>query len=126
MEFFPDMEDKIYMQDQDLPGIKEVLADMDEEIDIQYANIAGIDEEFVVNDYNKPKDGLVRRVGISFKNKGGDDHEGSRHSVVERPARACVKLMNIEDTSILDDMRKVRKSAEEILKDKFESDAITD
>ena len=72
------------------------------------------------------RDGLVRRVGISYKNKDGDDEEDWRHSVVERPARACVKLMNIEDTSILDDMRKVRKLAEEILSDKVESDAITD
>ena len=85
--------------------------------------IAGIDEEFDINDYNKPKDGLVRRVGISFKNKDGDDHEDLRHSVVERPARACVKLMNIEDASILDDMRKLD---EEILDDKVESDTITD
>ena len=72
------------------------------------------------------RDGLVRRVGISYKNKDGDDEEDWRHSVVERPARACVKLMNIEDTSILDDMRKVRNLAEEILGNKVESVAITD
>ena len=46
--------------------------------------------------------------------------------MVERPARACVKLMNIEDTSILDDMRKVKNLAEEILGNKVESVAITD
>ena len=71
------------------------------------------------------RDGLVRGVGISYKNKDGDNEEDWRHSVVERPARACVKLMNIEDTSILDNMRKVRKLAEEIL-GKVESDASTD
>jgi hypothetical protein len=35
--------------------------------------------------------------------------------VVERPTRACVKLMNIEDTNLLDDMVKVRRLAQEML-----------
>ena len=61
------------------------------------------------------RDGLVRGIGISYKNKDGETEEDWRHSVVERPARACVKLMNIEDTSILDDMKKVEKLAKEIL-----------
>ena len=65
---------------------------------------------------NVGKDGLVRGVGISYSNK--DDADDWRHSVVERPVRAVVKLMNVEDTSILDDMEKVRKLAEAMLNDK--------
>ena len=59
MEFFPDMDDKIYMQDQDIPGIKEVFADMREEIDIQDEDIVGIDEVFDVDDDNKPNAEIV-------------------------------------------------------------------
>ena len=39
-----------------------------------------------------------------------------KHAVVERPARAVVKLANIEDTSLLEDMAKVQRLAKEILK----------
>ena len=60
------------------------------------------------------RDGKVREVGIAFKNM---DEEGDwRHSLVERPVRSVVKLMNIEDTSIIEDMKKVQEEVKIIMK----------
>ena len=70
---------------------------------------------------NNGRDGKVRSVGISFKIMVENDekvyHEDFewKHSVVERPARAVVKLMNIEDTSLIEDMEKVQGLVKEIL-----------
>ena len=59
------------------------------------------------------RDAKVREVGIAFKNM---DEDGDwKHSLVERPARSVVKLMNIEDTSIIEDMKKVQEEAKIIL-----------
>lgn len=57
MEFFPDMEDKIDMQDQNIPGIKQVFADIEEVIDMP--DNPSIDEVFDVEDDNKESDELV-------------------------------------------------------------------
>ena len=57
MEFFPDMEDKIDMQDQNIPGIKQVFADIEEVIDMP--DNPSIDEVFDVEDDNKESDKLV-------------------------------------------------------------------
>ena len=45
------------------------------------------------------RDGNVRDIGVSYKNKDDEDSEDYdwRHSGVQRPARAVVKLFNIED-----------------------------
>ena len=60
------------------------------------------------------RDGKVREVGIAFKNM---DEDGDwKHSLVERPVRSVVKLMNIEDTSIIEDMKKVQEEVKIILK----------
>ena len=59
------------------------------------------------------RDGNVREVGIAFKNM--DEDENWRHSVVERPARSVVKLVNIEDTSLIEDMKKVEELSRIIL-----------
>ena len=61
------------------------------------------------------RDGLVREVGISYKYKDFDDDTWS-HNTVERPVKAVVKLCNIEDTSILEDMAQVKELVEKILK----------
>ena len=59
------------------------------------------------------RDGKVREVGIAYKNM---DEDGDwRHSLVERPVRSVVKLMNIEDTSIIEDMKKVQEEVKVIL-----------
>ena len=81
----------------------------------------------IVEYVNTGRDGKVRSVGVSYKimvEDGGkiynEDFEW-KNSVVERPARAVVKLMNIEDTSILEDMNKVQDLVKEILNDNEKS-----
>ena len=57
----------------------------------------------------KSKDGKVRTVGISYKH---DTENGERKfRIVERPVRQTVKLMNIDETSLIDDIRKVHEDA---------------
>ena len=60
------------------------------------------------------RDGKVREVGIAFKSM--DESGDWKHSLVERPVRSVVKLMNIEDTSIIEDMKKVQEEVKVILK----------
>ena len=69
------------------------------------------------------RDGLIREVGVSYKilSNPYDDSSDWTRSVVERPVRAIVKLFNIEDTTILEDMKKVHKLAKEILDSKKNS-----
>ena len=82
----------------------------------------------IVEYVNTGRDGKVRSVGVSYKIMVEDDsklyHEDFewKSSVVERPARAVVKLMNIEDTSILEDMNKVKDLVKEILDKQKSSD----
>ena len=70
---------------------------------------------------NIGRDGKVRSVGVSYKimvehnDKVYHEDFEWKSSVVERPARAVVKLMNIEDTSILEDMKKVEDLVKKIL-----------
>ena len=52
---------------------------------------------------------------IENQNKAYHEDFEWKHSVVERPARAVVKLMNIEDTTIIDDMKKVQEMVKKIL-----------
>ena len=55
------------------------------------------------------RDGKVREVEISYKlcNKPGEALD-KEFSVVIRPARQVVKLYNIKDTPIIEDMERVR------------------
>ena len=62
------------------------------------------------------RDGLVREVGISYGHK--DEEDDWNHYTVERPVRAMSKLMNVEDTRILDDMEEVYKMCRQILVEK--------
>ena len=72
---------------------------------------------------NIGKDGKVRSVGISHKimtehdNKIYHEDLDWKHSVVERPVRAVVKLMNIEDTSLLENMKQVQDLVKKILEE---------
>ena len=62
---------------------------------------------------NISKDGKTRTVGISYKH---DTEDGERKfSIVERPVRECIKLMNIEDTSLLDDIKQVQRASQQLL-----------
>ena len=63
----------------------------------------------------KSKDGKVRKVDIGYK---FDTEQGSREfRVVERPVRECVKLMNLEDTTLFDDIKTVREACQDVLGD---------
>ena len=62
------------------------------------------------------RDMKARKVGISYKH---DTEDGSRKmSIVDRPVRQVVKLCNIDDTSLLDDIAAVRKAAKKIIDDR--------
>ena len=64
------------------------------------------------------RDDRIRNVGISYK--CDTEGDGYRHSVVERPSRAIVKLWNVEDTTLLDDMKNAHELAAKLLnKEKF-------
>ena len=70
------------------------------------------------------RDGNVRSVGISYKTMIEDDKKVYnedfewKNSMVERPVRAVVKLTNLEDTSLLEDMKKVQDLVKEIIDNK--------
>ena len=66
-----------------------------------------------VEDIVRSKDGKVRRVIIGYKY---DTEQGERtFRVVERPVRECVKLLNIEDTTLFEDIEAVREASKDIL-----------
>ena len=59
------------------------------------------------------RDMKARKVAISYKH---DTEDGSRKmTIVERPVRQVVKLCDIEDTSLLDDITTVRNAAKKII-----------
>ena len=59
----------------------------------------------------------VREIGISYKSQDVGENNW-KHNVVERPVRSVVKLWNIEDTDILETMKKVKDLVKEILSGK--------
>ena len=62
----------------------------------------------------KSRDGKIREAEIAYKCQDLDDNTW-RHSTVERPVRSIVKLWNLEDTSILENLRSVQAMSKEIL-----------
>ena len=67
----------------------------------------------MIEDTRKSKEVKVRKVDIGYK---FDTEQGSREfRVVERPVRECVKLINLEDTTLFDDIKAVRKACQEVL-----------
>ena len=68
-----------------------------------------------IDEVHISRDGLVRGVDVSYKlvDPGYDE---ARHMVVQRPVKQIVKLFHISDTSLIDDIAKVRKISEEITK----------
>ena len=60
---------------------------------------------------------MVRGVSISYK-VISVDKDGPRHMVVQRPVKYIVKLLHISDTSLLNDIVKVRKLTDEIISKK--------
>merc|ERR1712179_452205 len=62
------------------------------------------------------RDTRTRKVGVSYKH---DTEDGSRKlSIVDRPVRQVVKLCDIEDSSLLDDITAVRNAAKKIIDDR--------
>ena len=66
-----------------------------------------------VEDIILSKDGKVRKIVVGYRY---DTEQGERKfSVVERPVRECVKLFNIEDTGLFEDITAVRDASRKIL-----------
>ena len=60
------------------------------------------------------RDGKIREVGVSYKCQDLDD-DTWKHNVVERPVRSVVKLWNIEDTSLLENLQHAQEIAKLVL-----------
>ena len=61
----------------------------------------------------KSKDGRVRKVDVGYRY---DSEQGTREfRIVERPARECVRLMNLEDTTLFDEIKAVHDASRLIL-----------
>ena len=66
-----------------------------------------------IEDIIKSKDGKVRRVLVGYR---FNTEDGVREfKVVERPVRECVRLMNIEDTTLMEDIKSVREASQAVL-----------
>ena len=64
------------------------------------------------------KDGFVRHAVISYKDVSSDCSEDWIHRSVERPVRNIIKLFNIEETSLMEDIESARNLALRILDSK--------
>ena len=63
----------------------------------------------------RSKDGKVRKILVGYK---FDTEQGNRHfKTVERPVREVVKLMNLDDTTLLEDIKAVREASKIVLED---------
>ena len=66
-----------------------------------------------VEDVILSKDGKVRRIIVGYK---FDSEQGDRvFRTVERPVREVIKLFNVEDTSLFEEIAEVRSACEQIL-----------
>ena len=74
----------------------------------------------VGKDENVPigKDGFVTHAVISYKDVSSDCPEDWIHRSVERPVRNIIKLFNIEETSLMEDIEAARNLALRILESK--------
>ena len=60
-----------------------------------------------VEDIILSKDGKVRKIIVGYKY---DTEQGDRQfRLVERPVRECIKLFNLEDTTLFDEIERVRE-----------------
>ena len=69
-----------------------------------------------VEQVNIGSDGCVRQAVIAYKHTDSDDPSDWTNRVVERPVRNIVKLLHIEDTFLMDDIKAVHEMSKEILK----------
>ena len=56
----------------------------------------------------------MREVLVAYKIMN-EEAEDWRHATVWRPVRQCIKLFEIGDTSFIEDMKNIRRCAEEII-----------
>ena len=69
------------------------------------------------------QDGYVRQVTVAYKDTSNDEPADWTHRTVERPVRNIVKLFNIEDTTLLEDIQAVfRLSAKKLEEEKLSFD----
>ena len=61
------------------------------------------------------KDGFVRHAVVLYKDVSSDCPEDWIHRSVERPVRNIIKLFNIEETSLMEDIKAARNLALRIL-----------
>ena len=61
------------------------------------------------------RDGCVREVTIAYKDTSSDDPSDWSHRSVDRPVRNIVKILNIDETCLMDDINAIHKHAEEVL-----------
>ena len=66
------------------------------------------------------RDGLVRECIILYKSTGETD----RMITVDRPARELVKLFNVEDSGLFEDIENARSISKHVLEEKFEEAAL--
>ena len=60
-------------------------------------------------------DGYVRKVRVAYKDTSAQDSDDWIHRSVDRPVRNIVKIMNIEETSFMDDINDVHKLAQKMM-----------
>ena len=72
----------------------------------------------------KSKDNRVRKIIVGYK---FDTEQGERQfRTVERPVRECVKLLNLDDTTLLEDIQAVRDATQFLLNgDVYSSQAVS-
>ena len=61
------------------------------------------------------QDGYVREATISYKDVSSNEPDDWMYRTVVRPVRNMVKLFNVEDTTLMDDLNKIQSLAKEIL-----------
>ena len=62
-------------------------------------------------------DGYVRSVSVAYKDTSSDEPADWSHRTVDRPVRNIIKLFNIEDTSLLEDIQAVFKLTTKMLEE---------
>ena len=61
------------------------------------------------------QDGYVREATVSYKDVSSDEPGDWMFRTVNRPVRNMVKIFNIEDTTLMDDIRNIHDLAQKIL-----------
>ena len=84
---------------------------------VETENLVENDVYFKLKDSKLAQSWLIGKVEFVNISKDGKTRtvEVRKFSIVERPVRECIKLMNIENTSLLDDIKTVQKASQQLL-----------